>query len=198
MIRFLLLITLFGSASVLGCAFGSVFNISSNSVDEEDNIISNSSFENIDFEAQKLPASWYILSERDDLIILDSSVCHTGNSSIMVKSPETEITLVSAAFEIDPTCIYYSRCFVRSDDRSTQPLTLYLFAFDIAGNPVNTFSRKIFPTENWAKLDFTSAFFKSSAKVGRIAINIPEKENVSFWIDDAESYRMHRFAFSQE
>jgi len=198
MYKFLLMSITLSALILMGCAFGSILNISSNDIDNEINIIPNSSFERSHNEIQNHPERWFVLSDQKELIRLDSEESRSGCSSVLIDNPQNRITLVSDAFELDPTCVYYSRCFVKSEELTAKPLKLYLFAFNENGERVNTFGKEVYSDLDWAKIDFTSGFFKSNAKVGRIAITIPDEQENSFWVDDAESYKMHRFAFSQE
>ncbi|MBN1327797.1 MAG: hypothetical protein JW996_07590 [Candidatus Cloacimonetes bacterium] len=197
--KILLILIVSSSLMFLGCAFGSIFNISDNDVTDKSNIVLNSSFEEGDIDMEHFPFNWHVLEEQYDMIRLDNTNFRSGNSSILIQNPDQKIALVSESFTIDPTSVYYSRCFVKSDSQTKKPLTLYLFAFNDNGDRVNSYSKEFYPGDDcWSKIDFVTGFFQSSATTGRIVINIPDDSEQNFWIDDAESYQLHRFAFSQE
>jgi len=195
--RMMLLLVVLLVLVLAGCSFGTVIDLSSKEDSGKTNILQNPSFENSDTETS-VPLNWSILTDIDFPVETCPISFHSGVSSLRIDQPESEVSLVSDAFDIDNTSVYYSRCFVRTDKISNKPLTLHLIAFNQKGDIVNKYSREIIPSEEWAAIDFNSGFFKDSAETARLVVTVPEKNDNSFWIDDAEIFKVHTFAFSQE
>ncbi len=195
--RLILLLVVVVAVILTSCSFGTVIDLSSKESKGKDNILQNSSFENFQSENNNFE-NWSIFSKQEDTVTIEEVITRTGKNSILINRPETDISLISDSFEINNTSVYYSRCFVKTDKLSNKPLTLQLIAFNKKGDIVNRYSRDIVPTEEWTSIDFNSGFFKDSATSGRLVISVPEKNDNKFWIDDAEIFRVHTFAFSQE
>lgn len=195
--KMILLLVVVVAAILAGCSFGTVIDLSSNEDSGKTNILQNPGFENSDTETS-VPLNWSVLTDNEFPVATCPISFHSGVSSLRIDQPESEISLVSDAFDIDNTSVYYSRCFVRTDKISNKPLTLHLMAFNDEGDIVNKYSREIIPSEEWSAIDFNSGFFKNSATTARLVVTVPEKNDNSFWIDDAEIFKVHTFAFSQE
>lgn len=195
--RMILLLVAAATIILAGCSFGTVIDLSSKEDVGKENILQNPGFESADPESA-LPINWSVVTEEEFPVEKCAISFHSGVSSLRIEQPESDVSLVSDAFEIDNTSVYYSRCFVRTDKMSNKPLTLHLIAFNKDGDIVNKYSREMIPSEDWTAIDFNSGFFKDSAITGRLVVSVPEKNDNSFWIDDAEIFKVHTFAFSQE
>ncbi len=195
--RMILLLVVAVAAILAGCSFGTVIDLSSKEGVGKENILQNSGFESAST-VSSVPINWSVVTEKEFPVEMCAISFHSGVSSLRIDQPESDISLVSDSFEIDNTSVYYSRCFVRTDKMSNKPLTLHLIAFNKDGDIVNKYSQEMIPSEEWSAIDFNSGFFKDSAILGRLVISVPEKNDNSFWIDDAEIFKVHTFAFSQE
>ncbi len=176
-----------------GCFFQTLSQFSEDDILDKKNIISNSGFESGKYEFDKIPDKWLILNKPENLVFWENGIHHNGERCLKIRNPNQKINLFSDAFNIHPENIYYSHCYVRADKSSNAHITLLFLAFDISGKRVNRFSRKIKPGKEWSKVELTTGFFKNSALFGRVVVSIPKKSNVTFWIDDVESYKVYKF-----
>ncbi|MBT3756252.1 MAG: hypothetical protein HOK80_00575 [Candidatus Cloacimonetes bacterium] len=174
------------------CFWGSVMDFSEQDIKDNENEVFNSSFENGEFDPLKLPDNWFLLEDTSKHVIWDSENPHTGSKSLKIEHPKDKINIISDAFPVDADYVYYSRLFVKTNYNSNQSITIRFLAFDAKGKRVSKFSNSGLPKQDWAQIDITSGFLKSTARFGRIIISIPRKSDKIYWLDDIESYAVYR------
>jgi hypothetical protein len=174
------------------CFFGSVMNFSEKDIKDNENEVLNTSFENGEYDPQKLPDGWFLLEDTSNYITWDNENSHTGSKSLKIEYPRDKINIISDAFLIDADQVYYSCLYVKTNYNSNQPITIRFLAFDSKGKRVSEFSNNGLPKQDWTQIDITSGFLKSTARFGRIIISIPKKSDKIYWLDDIGSYAVYR------
>jgi len=174
------------------CFLGSVMDFSEKDINDTENEVYNASFEDGEYDPQKLPDGWFLLEDTFDYVSWNNEIPHTGSKSLKVQYPEEKINIISDAFPIDADHVYYSRFFVKTNYNSNQSITIHFLAFDSKGKRVSKFSENGLPKQDWTQIDITSGFLKSTARFGRIIISIPKKSDKIYWLDDVESYAVYR------
>ena len=174
------------------CFIGTVMNFSEKDIKGKENEVYNSSFENGDYDPDRLPDGWSLLDDKSNNILWDDEISCTGLKSLKIYNPKKKINLISDAFPIDADYVYYSRFFVKTNYDSNHLITIRFLAFDANGNRVSKFSENDLPKQDWTQIDLTSGFLKSTARFGRIIISIPRKSDKIYWLDDIESYAVYR------
>ena len=175
-----------------GCFFGSLSQFSDEEIAGKENLIPNSGFEEGTYNYDILPEHWLIVNKPHFEIFWDRTNGFAGEKSLKIQSPSEEINLFSDAFNIDPGAIYYSRCFVKSNRQNAAPVTLYFLAFNLEGKKVNRFSSKIIPKQEWTEINLSSGFLKGDALFGRVVISFPKSKDVTYWIDNVETYEVYK------
>lgn len=194
--KFLLLVFFIAVIAFSGCSMGTICDYSNKEINSESNLIENSSFE-VKGDIDDFPLNWALLQDSDN-ILLHSDDQNSGQTSLLIKENEDLTCITSESFPIDPTGVYLSRCFVKSIAKLDNPVELVLVTFDENGNKVSSSRQKLIPNQDWKELKFTTGFFDPKSKFARLTVVIPELINNSILIDDVESYKLHRFAFSQK
>jgi len=174
------------------CFIGTVMNFSEKDIKGKENEVYNSSFENGDYDPDRLPDGWSLLDDKSNNILWDEDISCTGLKSLKIYNPKKKINLISDAFPIDADYVYYSRFFVKTNYDSNHLITIRFLAFDANGNRVSKFSENDLPKQDWTQIDLTSGFLKSTARFGRIIISIPKKSDKIYWLDNIESYAVYR------
>ncbi|MBC8385533.1 MAG: hypothetical protein H8E57_08460 [Candidatus Cloacimonetes bacterium] len=177
---------------ISGCFFGSLSQFSEEDIIGRTNVLSNSGFEEGNYPIDELPKEWLIVNKPLNVVYLDKNVAHQGTRSVKMINPPEKINLFSEAININPQEIYYTKCYVKVDSPVKVPVTLYFLGFTITGKRVDRFSQKIYPKQDWTKIELTAGFFDNSALFGRIAVSVPQKKGVTVWIDDVESYNVFK------
>lgn len=177
---------------ISSCVFGSISEFSEEDIKNKNNVVLNSSFENGEFNKNKLPSNWTSLDNNSEFIVWDDEHAHSGTKSLRTDFPTNNLNIISDAFSIDPESVYYTRCFVKTNYKSNHQIYIRFLAFNNKGEKVNKFSSKLYPKEDWTKAELTTGFFKNSAKFGRIIISIPDRDDKVFWMDDVESYKVYK------
>jgi hypothetical protein len=188
MIKFILAVALITA----GCFFGSIIDFSEQDIKGKENEVFNSSFEEGEFEVDRIPLGWNVLNDLKNTISSDTEVFNSGKRSFKISHPKKRITLISESFPIDPEGVYYSRCSLKTNYKSNHAVEILFVAFDAKGKQVNKYKAKGYPDENWSKVMMTTGFFKSNARFGRIIISFPNRQDKIFWLDDVESYMMYQ------
>ncbi|MCF7919089.1 MAG: hypothetical protein K9N06_04155 [Candidatus Cloacimonetes bacterium] len=155
---------------------------------ERVNLIENSGFEVVDNMGSELPAGWIILDDCRNKIFLDDQISHSGEKSLKIKKPEQQFKLTSDSFNVDPTCSYYCRCFIKANKTCKDPVVFYFFTFDRDSHQVNRFSKRIYPTDEWTEVEITTDNMNMNSVFGRIVLSIPSEADINIWVDDVESY----------
>jgi len=174
------------------CFFGSVMDFSEEDINDKENEVYNTSFEDGEYDPQKLPDGWFLLEDTFDYVSWNNETAHTGSKSLKVQYPKDNINIISDAFPIDADHVYYSRIFVKTNYNSNQSITIRFLAFNSKGKRVSKFSENGLPKQEWTQIDITSGFLNSTARFGRIIISIPKKSDKMYWLDDIESYAVYR------
>jgi hypothetical protein len=152
------------------------------------NLIENSGFEVIDSFGSELPEGWFLLETGLNQVLIDNQVAHSGSRSLKIKKPEADIQLTSDSFSVDPTCSYYSRCFIKANKIPKDPVVLYFFTFDNNSRRINRFAQRVYPNESWTLVEITTDVIDQGSAFGRIVLSIPQDSDISIWVDDVESY----------
>lgn len=160
---------------------------------ERVNLIENSGFEITDDLGSEMPNGWLVLDNYQNMIFVDENISHTGNNSLKIKKPLQDINLTSDSFQVDPTCSYYCRCFIKATKRSKDPVVFYFFTFNQDSKQVNRFSKRIYPSPEWQEVDITTSRMNEDSAFGRIVLSIPQEADINIWIDDVESYTICDF-----
>lgn len=155
---------------------------------EKVNLIENSGFEVLDRFGSELPEGWILLDNSPDQVIIDSQIAHSGSKSLKIKKPLTSIQLTSDSFNVDPTCSYYCRCFLKANKNTKEPVTFYFITFDHDSKRINRFSQRVFPTQEWSMVEINTDSLDLNSAFGRIVLSIPDDSDINIWVDDVESY----------
>jgi hypothetical protein len=178
------------------CFFGSTLLYLDSDSQGKTNILKNHDFERSSNDDNQLPEGWYIVSSIKDEVVqmsLDSLVVHSGKKSIRIRNSSKNLFLVSEAFKVNYTGGYYARGYFKAEKRTKKPLRLYFWAYNDAGDKVNSFQRSIKARPEWRRVGISAGFMKNSASFARIAIFIPKASDNTIWIDDAGCYLVHQF-----
>ena len=187
--------TLVTIALLSGCAFSTISRFSAEDAEGKENIVSNSSFDMVD-EGSNMPQGWVVLNEQENNIIWDDESHDDEGKCLKVENTNDTANLVSDGFNIDPQSVYYSRCYIKSNKISKDPVIMHFIAFDRNGKKVNDYKKEVAVEEDWTLVELTTGFFDNSATLARIAVSIPEgSDDTSYWVDDIESYNVHKFAY---
>ncbi len=152
------------------------------------NLIENSGFEVVDNLGSELPEGWIVLDDCRNKVLIDNQVAHSGEKSLKIKKPEACINLTSDSFSIDPTCSYYSRCFIRANQATNKPVIFYFITFDEGSKRINRFAKRVYPTQEWTMVEITTDSVDLHSAFGRIVLSIPQESDINIWVDDVESY----------
>jgi hypothetical protein len=152
------------------------------------NLMENSGFEVVNNAGSELPEGWIVLDDYRNKILVDSQIAHSGEKSLKIKMPGEKINLTSDSFNVNPSCSYYCRCFIRANKTSNDPVVFYFFTFDQDSHQVNRFSQRVYPSEEWTAVEITTDNMNMNSAFGRIVLSIPSKADLDIWIDDVESY----------
>ena len=152
------------------------------------NLIENSGFEVVDNLGSELPEGWIVLDNYQNKILVDNQVAHSGQQSLKIKKPEASINLTSDSFKVDPTCSYYSRCFIRANKAIDKPVILYFITFNEGSKRINRFSKRVYPTQEWGMVEITTDSVDLGSAFGRVVLSIPQGSDIDIWVDDFESY----------
>lgn len=155
---------------------------------ERVNLIENSGFEIAPNMGTELPEGWIVLNDYDNNIFIDDQIAHSGRKSLKIKKPNSKINLTSDSFNVDPSCSYYCRCFIKANKPGKDPVVLYFFTFDSGSNQVNRFSKRVYPSENWTEVEITTDEMNMNSAFGRVVLSIPQGSDINLWVDDMESY----------
>ena len=175
-----------------GCFFGSLSQFSDEEIAGKENLIQNSGFEEGNFKFDILPKHWLIINKPELEVFWDKTVSFKGERSLEIKNPSEEINLFSDAFNINPSSIYYSRCYVKADKPVSAPITIYFLTFNLKGKRMNRFVGKVIPKQQWTEINISSGFLKSTALFGRIVISFPKNKDITYWGDNVETYEVYK------
>ena len=178
---------------ITGCGVGFVIDLRDSDLRDSNNLVYNSGFESGEYDYDATPEDWIVLNKPLNRIFWDNGESHNGEKCVKVKYPDSKIYLISEAFSLNPQAVYHIRCFMKSEKSGSKPILLLFNAFDKNGKKVNTFSKKIYPQQNWNSLELNTGFLKSSAKFGRISLIFPKSSKNVYWVDDIEAYFVHSF-----
>jgi len=178
---------------MMGCAFSTISRFSGKYAEGKENIVPNSSFE---VGTNQMPEGWVVLNEAENNIVWDEGDAKEGSKCMKIDSKKSGANLISDEFVIDPHSVYYSRCYVKAQKLSDKPVTIHFIAFNKNGKKVNDYKKKVKLVSDWTLVELTTGFFDGSATYARIAVSIPaDKDNNSYWVDDIESYNVHKLAY---
>ncbi len=177
-----------------GCSVGTISNYAQKEINSPDNLIHNSGFELSD-DGLDQPEGWVIMQD-EEFYLCTQDEMNSGYTCLKIEESTSKTSIISEAFPIDPAGVYLSRCFIRTEQSDHAPVELHLITFDDEGNKLNVYTETLNPSCKWEEIRLTSGFFPQKATKARIAIVVPESG--SLLVDDVESYKMHRFAFSQK
>jgi hypothetical protein len=152
------------------------------------NLIENSGFEIIDELGSELPNGWVLIDHHPNQVLIDSQVSHSGERSLKIKKPLASINLTSDSFKVDPTCSYYSRCYIRANKNTQKPVVLFFITFDEGSKRINRFAKRVYPSQDWTLVEITTDNLDLNSAFGRVVLSIPQESDLDFWIDDVESY----------
>jgi hypothetical protein len=188
--NYLLIVLLF--ALISGCFFSTISNFSEKDIEGKENLVLNSSFEDGEYHMKNLPEGWTILNQPENVVTWDSGTAHNSKKCLKFTYPTEKVNLISESFPVQATAVHYTKCFVKVNRPIKEQVALRFLAFDANGKKMNTYSKKITPKMDWTIIELTTGFFKPNTKFGRIIVTIPRKTNAIFWIDEIESYDVHR------
>jgi len=152
------------------------------------NLIENSGFEVVNNLGSELPEGWIVLDNYQNKVLIDDQVAHSGEKSLKIKKPDASINLTSDSFKVDPTCSYYSRCFIRANKTIDKPVVLYFITFDNGSKRINRFAKRVYPTSEWTMVEITTDTVDLGSAFGRVVLSIPQDSDINIWVDDFESY----------
>lgn len=178
-----------------GCSVGTISNFTNKEINSNNNLIINSSFELNEDESEN-PDNWLIM-QGIDTCNWTTEDQNSGVSCLKIEKSDVKTKIISESFPVDPAGVYFSRCFVRSEINTEEPIELILVTFDSNGNKLNVYREEMIPDADWNELKLTSGYFHQNSKNARLTIVVPESLN-KICIDDVESYKVHRFAFSRK
>ena len=182
-------------ALLSGCAFGTISRFSEKHTEGKTNVVANSSFEKGEYYSSNIPEGWIVSNEMENSIIWEEEAHDEGDKCLKIQNSDKKTYLISDEFMINSQSVYYTKCQIKSEKQTSKPVKLYLIAFDKNGKMVNEYCEKAVLNSEWNLIELTSGFFNQDAVSGRITISIPEDEDNAFWIDDVESYNVHKFAY---
>lgn len=172
------------------CYFGSISDFSEIDIVGLPNELYNPSLELGDYQSEFLPSGWLSLDSKPGDLIWDNEIFRDEKKSIRVQSGR-KVSIISEAFNINPTHVYYSRIFAKSKDKSSSPVTISFVAFDKKGKKVDKFSNTLFISDSWKPVNITTGFFKGSAVFGRLVITVDSKKVNPIWLDEAGCYKVY-------
>lgn len=152
------------------------------------NLIENSGFEVVNNLGSELPEGWIVLDNYQNKVLVDNQVSHSGQQSLKIKEPDSSINLTSDSFKVDPTCSYYSRCFIRANKTLDKPVILYFITFNEGSKRINRFAKRVYPTEEWTMVEITTDSVDLGSAFGRVVLSVPPGSDIDLWVDDFESY----------
>ena len=177
------------------CFFGSTLNF-----DEEDaqglpNLVPNGDLEEGlygVYKRENLPEHWMILQNpRDPEATAWEADRGLGDSRCLrLMAGSTRLTLISDSFEIYPTAAYYNHIWVKTDIDTGEEIECRFIAFDENSETVNQFTVNIVPKTTWKKVEFNAAFFKKTARFGRLMVVLPPQSGRRVWVDGIGSYNV--------
>ncbi len=178
-----------------GCFFGSTLEFSEKDAEGKENLVFNADFEGGDFKYDEVPLGWMILhkTKPEAVITWDNNVAYSGEKSACITVDNSEVSLISEAFDINFQYAYYNRLFMKSDKWIGDGITCYFVTFDDKGKIRNEISQKTSLQTEWSKLEFSTGFFKKEAKYARIVINFDVKGKRKIWVDDVGSFNVYQF-----
>ncbi|MCD4651463.1 MAG: hypothetical protein K8S56_06730 [Candidatus Cloacimonetes bacterium] len=183
-----------------GCFFGSTLVFTEEDASGRENLVFNADLEGGEFENNRpedsLPLGWMVMPLKGDkktTIRWDNLEAHNGTRSIRVDTDDTNISLISEAFEIKPRSAYYTRFYMKLNGDDQLGIKAVLAAFDEHGQMLNETRHRQTIADGWTKVEFSAAFFKKNAKFARIIVQIDTGRNYRLWIDDFASYEVYRF-----
>ena len=182
-------------ALLSGCAFGTISRFSEKDTEGKTNVIANSSFEEGEYYSTNIPEGWVVSNEMENSIIWEEEAHDESDRCLKIQNSEQKTNLISDEFIINSQSVYYTKCHIKSEKPTSEPVKLYLLAFDKKGNKVNEYCQEVVLDTQWNLVELTSGFFNQDAVVGHILISIPEDKDNVYWIDDVESYNVHKFAY---
>ncbi len=194
--RQLILALCFACLLLSSCFYGSTLLYLDSDSQGKTNILRNHDFERSAKDNRQLPEGWYIVSSIKDETVpmnLDSLMVRSGRKSIRIRNSSKNLYLVSEAFKINYTGGYYARGYFRAEKRTRKPLRLYFWAYNDAGDKVNSFRKSIKARPEWRRAGISAGFMKNSASFARIAIFVPKDSDNTIWIDDAGCFLVHQF-----
>ena len=194
--KFIILVSYFSIIMFTGCFFGSTLNFSEKDAEGKENLVFNPDFEGGEYNYNEVPLGWMVLNKTkpEAVVTWDSEIAHSGEKSVCVSIENSEVSLISEAFDINFQFAYYNRLFLMSDKWTGEGITCYFVTFDENGKIRNEISQKTSLQTEWSKLEFSTGFFKKEAKYARIVINFDIKGKRKIWVDNVGSFNVYQFA----
>jgi len=171
---------------IAGCYYGSISDFSETDIVGLENGLHNPSFEDGEYAPDHLPSGWISLDAKAGELVWDNSVSKDQARSLRVEE-DGKVALVSEAFDIKPSNVYYSRVFTKGD-RISQKVTISFVTFNKNGKKLDKFSESHNVLGEWIPVSITTGFFDGAAVFGRLIITIDSKSGYNLWLDDAGSY----------
>lgn len=181
---------------VLGILFSScstIPDIKKDDLNGSENLLLNSSFELGEFDRDIMPLGWYTAIDEPGTVLWDRFNARTGEKSLRIKPLMNSIEIISESFPISPKNIYFINCYAKSLKPKYAAVKFAFMAFDKKGKKVNYYSDLFYPDKDWTEFGFRTDFLSDRARYARVIIILPEKVNTEFWLDDIESFIVHKF-----
>jgi len=182
-------------AVLSGCAFGTISRFSEKYTEGKTNVIANSSFEKKESYFSDQPEGWVVSNEMENSIVWEVEADDQQDKCIKIRNSFEKTYLISDEFSLNSQSVYYTKCQIKSEKPTSKSVILHLLAFDKNGKVVNEYSEEAVLNSDWNLVELTSGFFNQNAVTGRVSLSIPEDDDNAFWIDDVESYNVHKFAY---
>ncbi|MCD4827984.1 MAG: hypothetical protein K8R90_00955 [Candidatus Cloacimonetes bacterium] len=193
--RLLIICGLSLSLLLSACFFGSTLNFTEADAVGKPNLVPNGGFEHGIYGIYKrdtLPEHWMVLQTPRQP---DASAWEEGNGYnsaryIRLNAGRTRLSLISDSFDLIPQAGYYNHVWLKTDLDNGEEVECRFIAFDVEGNTVNQFTQRVVPSAKWTRVEFNAAFFKKTARYGRIMVVVQPQPERRIWIDNIGSYNV--------
>ena len=193
--RIVLILLILLSLVMTSCFFGSTLNFTEEDAAGKPNLVPNGDMENGlygIYKREALPEHWMVLQtpRQPDAAAWEASQGSDDSRCIRLYAGPTQLSLISESFDISPQKGYYNCVWLKTDTRNMEEVECRFIAFDADGNTVNQFSQRVSPGKSWQKVEFNAAFFKKTARYGRIMIVLPPQPERKVWVDGVSSFNV--------
>ncbi|GEM_PF-4800458 len=197
MIRTVLGLLILSLFLLAGCFFGSTLNVSQDDVRGKPNLVVNGDMEEGlygIYKREALPEHWMVLPHVDNATAWEETQGQAGSRCIRLQAGSTRFSLISDSFPITASAAYYNRLWLKTDHDNGEEVEVRFMVFDDAGNTLNQFTQRVEPATDWTLVEFSTSFFKKTARFGRIMLVIPPQAQRYIWVDGVGSYQAVTFS----